>query len=105
MIKMLNSTEYIIETIKKEQPYLKSRFFIQHLDLYGSYAKRLQYAESDIDLVYTTISNGAMTLARLKSFEKFLSNLLNINKVELVSKHSINPVVEKNRVKDAISIF
>jgi len=46
-----------------------------------------------------------MTLARLKSFENYLSKLLNINKVELVSKHSINPVVEKNIEKDAISIF
>lgn len=102
---MLNSTEHIIDTIKKEESYLKSRYFIKHLDLYGSYAKNLQLLDSDIDLVYTTIPNGTMTLARLKSVENYLSKLLNINKVELVSKHSINPVVEKNIEKDAISIF
>jgi predicted nucleotidyltransferase len=102
---MLNSTEYIIDSIKKEEPYLKSRYFIKHIDLYGSYAKKQQRPESDIDLIYTTTPNGTMTLARLKSFENYLSKLLNINKVELVSKHSINPVVEKNIEKDAISIF
>ena len=102
---MLNSTEHIINTIKKEQSYLRSRYFIKHIDLYGSYAKNLQLPDSDIDLVYTTIPNGTMTLARLKSIEDYLSKLLNINKVELVSKHSINPVVEKNIEKDAISIF
>jgi predicted nucleotidyltransferase len=105
MNKMLNSTEHIIDTIRKEESYLKSRYFIKHIDLYGSYAKKQQRSESDIDLVYTTMPNGDMTLARLKSFENYLSELLNINKVELVSKHSINPMVEKNIEKDAISIF
>jgi len=104
-IKLLNSTEHIIEIIKKEESYLRSRYFIKHMDLYGSYAKKMQRPESDIDLVYTTIPNGNMTLARLKSFENYLSQLLKIDKVELVSKHSINPVVEKNIEKDAISIF
>jgi len=105
MNKMLTSTEHIIDTIKKEEAYLKSRYLIKHIELYGSYAKRLQRPESDIDLVYTTIPNGNMTLARLKSFENYLAGLLKIDKVELVSKHSINPVVEKNMEKDAISIF
>jgi predicted nucleotidyltransferase len=103
--KMLNSTEHIIETLRKEESYLRSRYLIKHIDLYGSYAKKLQRPESDIDLVYTTIPNGNMTLARLKSFEDYLSKLLKINKVELVSKHSMNPVIEKNIEKDAISIF
>lgn len=103
--KMLHSTEHIIETIKREESYLRSRYLIKHIDLYGSYAKKLQRPESDIDLVYTTIPNGNMTLARLKSFENYLSKLLKISKVELVSKHSLNPVVEKNMKKDAIAIF
>lgn len=105
MNKMLNSTEHIIETIKKEESYLRSRYFIRHIDLYGSYAKRMQRPDSDIDLVYTTLPNGNMTLARLKSFENYLSKLLKIDKVELVSKYSINPVIEKNIEKDAIPIF
>ena len=102
---MLHSTEYIVDKIRKERSYLESRYFIKHIDLYGSYAKNSQKPESDIDLVYTTIQNGNMTLARLKSFEDYLSNLLNINRVELVSKCSINPVVEKNMEKDVIAIF
>lgn len=102
---MLNTTENIIETLKKEEPYLKSRYFIKHIDLFGSYAKKQQHKGSDLDLVYTTIPNGNMTLARLKSFENYLSDLLKIEKIELVSKHSINPVIGKNIEKDAISIF
>ena len=55
------------------------------MDFYGSFARDQQNVESDIDLLYTTIPNGEMTLARLRSFEKFLSQLLNIEKIELVS--------------------
>lgn len=102
---MLPSTHHIISSIKKKQPYLKSRYFIKHIDLYGSYAKQQQHSESDIDLLYTTIPNGTMTLSRLKSFENYLSQLLQVEKIELVSKQSINPVVAKNIEDYAISIF
>ena len=102
---MLPTTQHIIETLRNEESFLKSRYFIKHIDLYGSFARDQQNVESDIDLLYTTIPNGEMTLARLRSFENFLSQLLNIEKIELVSKQSINPVVELNIEKDAISIF
>ena len=84
---------------------MESRYFIKHLDLYGSFAKEQQHSNSDIDLLYTTIPNGTMTLSRLKSFENYLSQLLKIEKIELVSKQSINPVIAKNIEDYAISIF
>ena len=102
---MLPTTQYIIETLRNKESFLKSRYFIKHMELYGSFAREDQNAESDIDLLYTTLPNGEMTLARLTSFENFLSQLLNIERIELVSKQSINPVVEINIEKDAISIF
>lgn len=105
MALILNSTQHIIDKLKKEQSFLKSRFFIQHLELYGSYAKNLQRPESDIDLAYTTLPNGPMTLARLKAIEDHLSKLLMIDKIELVSRQSMNPIIAKNIEKDAISIF
>lgn len=104
-IKMPHSTDHIISLIKKEQSYLESRYFIKHLDLYGSFAKQQQHAKSDIDLLYTTIANGTMTLARLKSFENYLSELLGIERIELVSKQSVNPLIAKNIEDYAISIF
>lgn len=102
---MIPDTQHIIETIRNKESYLKGRYFIKHIDLFGSYAKKQQHTNSDIDLLYTTMSNGAMTLARLRSIENYFSQLLQIEKVELVSKQSINPVVAKNIENDAISIF
>jgi predicted nucleotidyltransferase len=102
---MLPETRHIIATIKKEKEYLRSRYFIRHIDLYGSYAREEQQLGSDIDLLYSTFPNGAMTLSRLKSIENYLSQLLEIDKVELVSKQSINPIVAKNIENYAVNIF
>ncbi len=67
--------------------------------------KKQQHPDSDIDLMYSTIPDGNMTLTRLKSIETYFSQLLQIKKVELVSKQSINPIIAKNIENYAISIF
>lgn len=102
---MLPTTQHIIETIRNVESFLKSRYFIKHMEIYGSYAKKQQHVDSDVDLLYTTIPDGNMTLARLKSIESYLSQLLKIEKIELVSKQSMNPVIAKNIEDYAISIF
>ena len=75
------------------------------MDLYGSYAKKQQNIKSDLDILYTTIPEGPMTLSRLRSIENYLSQLLMIEKIELVSNESLNPVVKRNIEQYAISIF
>ena len=102
---MMRGTQNIIDTLRSNEAYLKSRYFIKHIDLYGSFAKESQQADSDIDLLYTTLPNGSMTLSRLRSFENYLSGLLKIEKIELVSKESINPIIAKNIEDYAISVF
>lgn len=56
-------------------------------------------------ILYATDPNGNMTLAMLRSFENYLPGLLKIDKIELVSTNSINPLVAKNIEDYAISIF
>jgi len=103
--RMTINTEDIIDIMRKEEGYLRNRYFIKHLKLFGSFAKNKQRSDSDLDILYTTIPNGTMTLSRLKSFENYLSQLLKIDKIELVSTQSINPVIAKNIEPYAISIF
>ena len=47
---MALTTEHIISTIKKEEAYIKSRYFITHIEIFGSYAKQQQHTDSDIDI-------------------------------------------------------
>ena len=102
---MIPDTRNIIDTLRSNEAYLKSRYFIKHIDLYGSFAKQSQQEDSDIDLLYTTLPNGSMTLSRLRSFENYLSALLKFEKIELVGKESVNPIIAKNIEDYAIPVF
>ena len=95
----------VIQLLKNNEKYLKERYFIEKLELYGSYAKDNQDDNSDIDLLYKTRSEAPMTLARLSSLENYLSDLLKINKVELVSRNSLNPIIALNIEDHVISVF
>ena len=47
---MLNKEE-AIEILKKELPYLKDKYGIKKIALFGSFAKEKQRNESDIDII------------------------------------------------------
>lgn len=95
----------IIQLLKAQEDYLKKRYFIESLSVFGSYARQTQHADSDIDLLYATKEGADMTLARLSSLENYLSNLLSIKKVEMVSRNNLNPIVQLNMKDDVIHVF
>lgn len=95
----------VITILSKSKDHLRSRYFIQNMELYGSFAKGENKEDSDIDLLYRTIPGAAMTLARLNSMEKFLAGILKKRKIELVNKDSLNPIVAANIKDHVISVF
>jgi len=40
----------VLELLKKDFPYLRSRYNVKRIGLFGSFAKELQHKKSDIDL-------------------------------------------------------
>lgn len=45
------SCEEIISILKKELPYLKEKYGVERIILYGSYAKGTQKKKSDVDIL------------------------------------------------------
>ncbi len=43
--------EKIIKVLKKELPYLKDRYGVEKIALFGSFAKGIQGKKSDIDIL------------------------------------------------------
>ncbi len=43
--------EEIINTLKKELPYLRAIFGVKRIGLFGSFAKGIQREDSDIDII------------------------------------------------------
>lgn len=95
----------IIDSIVAEKDKFCIGFGIKSLTLYGSYAKQTQVIGSDIDFMYEMEAGRAMTLRKLQRLETAIKDLLQVEKVELVNKKYINPVVYANAEQYAISIF
>ena len=95
----------IIQKLQQNQAYLKERFGVESLVLFGSYARNTQQAESDIDLLYSVTSGRTMPLMRLQNLEHYIRELVQSKKVELVSKNHVEPIIEQSIQKEGILVF
>ncbi len=87
--------------IKKCKSYLQTKFSVNQIGIFGSYAKGTQRKSSDLDiLVVFRKSPGLFTFLEL---EEYLSQLLGI-KVDLVTKNSLKPVIGKTIMKEVVYI-
>lgn len=91
--------------ISANKEFLQERFGIIKMVLYGSYAKGLATEKSDIDLMYELEEGRGMTLARLGNMEKYFRELLGIEKIELVRKQYMNPIIFEAVKKEGLEIF
>ncbi|MDI1354459.1 MAG: nucleotidyltransferase domain-containing protein [bacterium] len=74
----------IIDTIKTEKAFLKERFGVDEIALFGSFARDEGKADSDVDILVTT---------RIKNLVNYFSLLDYLEskfhkKIDLVTKHS-----------------
>jgi len=99
------TAEIVGGKLKQNKEYLENEFGLKSLMLYGSYAKNTFSAGSDVDLFYEMQEGCHMTLRRLQRLENFVNGLLQVNKTELVNKKQANPVVLRNALNYAITIF
>lgn len=99
------STQTILSILRQNKTYLRDRFGVESLVLFGSYAANRQHETSDVDLLYQLIPGKTMPLVRLQNLEQFISELVNERKVELVSKNHVEPIIESNIQKEGIVVF
>lgn len=78
----------IRQTLQRYQPELKSKYGIERLAIFGSYARHEQTEESDIDIL---VELGQQPLGmRYLEFAAELETILQ-HKVDLVSRLTIKP--------------
>jgi len=93
--------EEIKEKIKTQLPFLRDRYHVKKLGLFGSVVRKEQTKESDIDILVEFESPvGFFDFIRL---ENFLSNNLN-KKVDLVTKKALKPAIKDNILKEIIYV-
>lgn len=83
----------IIEVLQQSKAVLNQRFGVEELGLFGSYAKDAQHEESDIDIVYHLKEGATLGLLALIDMEEFMKLALEVDRVDLVNKRYLNPVI------------
>lgn len=91
----------ILSQIKTLLPFIKNKYDVTSLAVFGSYVKNRQSTDSDLDLLVTF--SKTPTLIQFLELKNFLSDNLNLN-VDLVMKDSLKPGIGKRILSEAISI-
>ena len=92
----LDETKKQLHDIK---PVLKAKYKVETIEIFGSYARRGQTPQSDIDLLVTYTE--APDIVEVNNIKRFLRRKLGV-KVDIVSKKYINPLIKEKILKEAI---
>jgi len=90
-----------VETLHQQLPNLAEQYNVATLELFGSYVRREQRKDSDLDILVTF--SKTPSLFKLVRLENHLSDILGV-KVDLVMKDSLKPAIGKNILREAIPI-
>ena len=84
----MSTKELIIDKLKRELPYLKQKFKIKRIGLFGSYIKGEQRDDSDVD-IFTEFEKpiGLEFMDLIDYLEKLLGK-----KVDIITPEGINSI-------------
>ncbi|MEW6180286.1 MAG: nucleotidyltransferase family protein [Chloroflexota bacterium] len=88
----------LLTRLRELQPYLQKQYRVKTLEVFGSYARGEENAESDLDLLVTF--EIVPSLFKFLSLELFLSDQLGI-KVDLIIKDNLKPDLAPAILKEA----
>ena len=92
----------IKEKINKELEYLRKKYKVKEIGIFGSHVRGDVSTESDLDILVTVdLSIDLLTFIEL---EQYLSEKLGI-KVDLVMKDALKPHIGKQILKEVIYVW
>ena len=98
---MKKSLNQVLKELKIILPEIKDDFFVESIEVFGSYIFNKQTNKSDVDiLVSFTKTPGLLKFIEL---ENYLSDKLNL-KVDLVMKNSVKLTLKKYIIPHAIPV-
>jgi predicted nucleotidyltransferase len=95
------SLESLLKALRQQLPLLKEKYGIETLEVFGSYVRAEQKADSDLDLLVTF--REAPSLLTFIGIENYLSDTLGV-KVDLVMKDSLKPAIGKVILNEAMPV-
>jgi predicted nucleotidyltransferase len=93
--------EDIRRKLGQELPFLKERFCVASLGLFGSYGRGEPQGDSDLDILVTFHETPG--LIRFIELENYLSDLLSV-KVDLVLKDALKPHIGHRVLEEVLPV-
>ncbi|RLE81597.1 MAG: nucleotidyltransferase [Thermoprotei archaeon] len=97
----MRSREEILEILRKELPYLRRKYGVKAIGVFGSYARNEQKKQSDIDILVEF--NRPIGFFKFIELEEYLSKRLRI-KVDLVTPDALKPLIKAKILKEVIYV-
>lgn len=97
----MRNFDKIKKKLKELEPFLKERFGVKRIGIFGSYVKQKQRKESDLDILVEF--SETPDLFEFIELENFLRKLLKI-KVDLATKEALKPLIKKEILRETIYI-
>lgn len=98
------SSEEIIKFLKENQPYLRNKFSVIEIGLFGSFARDEQNENSDIDIL-VVFSQGTIDLYdKEQKLKEYLTNHFN-RKVDICTKKWIKPIFKPMVLNDVLYAY
>jgi predicted nucleotidyltransferase len=91
----------LLENLRQLLPTLSERYHVESLGVFGSYVRKEQSPDSDLDILVTF--SDPPSLIKFIEIENFLSDRLGV-KVDLVMKDALKPRIGKNVMRELIKV-
>jgi uncharacterized protein len=93
----------IRKTLREQKPYLAENFGVEIVGVFGSYVRREQRPDSDLDLLIELDRPPRISLIGLVELEDYLSQVLGV-KVDLVIKTNLKKRIGKRILQEVVPI-
>ena len=97
----MNALNKIQSDIKALLPFLKNKYSVKDIGIFGSYTRDEQDPESDLDIIVSFIESPS--LFKFIELENFLSDNLNV-KVDLVMKTALKQNIKDHILNEVVPI-
>jgi len=91
----------LLKKLRRQLPYLREKYHVTSLRVFGSYVREEQKLGSDLDILITF--DELPSLLGFIAIENYLSDQLGV-KVDLVMEDTLKPPLEKFILREAVPV-
>lgn len=99
----MNTLADMMHVLQSKKPYLREKFGVEVIGVFGSYVRNEQHPGSDIDILIELVSPSSIGLIGLVELENTLSNMLGV-KADIALKKNLRKRIGKRILEEAIPV-